>query len=144
MKANAMIFALVVLTGTFTVSTQSVHTPGKGSPERKAILNALRVPVERDLGQKVTFVTKHLNVLGTWAFVGSDPLNANGGEINYGKTKYAEQVADGAFDGNVFAILRKRSGKWRITKYQIGCTDVCYSDWWRTYRAPKAIFPYTE
>ncbi len=144
MKTNSMILALVLLTAAFAVSSQSVYTPDKGSPERKAILNALRLPVQRDLGQKVTFVTNHLNVRGTWAFVGGDPRKADGGEIDYSKTKYAEQVADGVFDGNVFALLRKTSGKWRITKYQIGCTDVCYSDWWKTYRAPKAIFPYTE
>lgn len=129
---------------TVSSSAQSVYTPEKGSAERKAILDALRVPVERDLGQKVTFVTKNFSVQGTWAFVGGDPMTASGGEIDYSKTKYSEMVADGIFDGNVFALLRKRSGKWRITKYQIGCTDVCYSDWWRTYRAPKAIFPYTE
>ncbi len=125
-------------------SAQSAYTPAKGSAERKAILDALRAPVERDLGQKVTFVTKNFKVQGAWAFVGADPFTPSGGEIDYSKTKYAEAVADGIFDSNVFVLLRKRSGKWRITKYQIGCTDVCYSDWWKTYRAPKAIFPYTE
>jgi len=28
--------------------------------------------------------------------------------------------------------------------YAIGCTDVCYAGWWKQYKAPKAVFPYTE
>jgi len=28
--------------------------------------------------------------------------------------------------------------------YALGCTDVCYADWWRKYKAPKQIFPHTE
>lgn len=144
MKTNITILALVLLITTSAVSSQSVYTPEKGSPERQAILNVLRVPVERDLGQKVIFVTNNFNVLGAWAFVGGNPQTPEGGEIDYSRTKYADAVADGVFDGNVFALLRKTSGKWRITKYAIGCTDVCYSDWWSRFRAPKAIFPYTE
>lgn len=126
------------------VSAQQASTPEKGSPERKAILDALRIPVERDLKQKVVFVAENFKVQGSWAFVGGTPQNASGGEPDYARTKYAEQVDTGAFDNNFFALLRKTGGKWRVTTYLIGCTDVCYADWWRRHRAPKAIFPYTE
>ena len=125
-------------------SAQSAHTPEKGSPERKAILDALRVPVERELKQKVVFVADHFSVQGTWAFVSGTPQNSNGGEPDYSKTKYADQYDTGAFDNNFFALLRKTGGKWKVTHYLIGCTDVCYLDWWRRYKAPKAIFPHTE
>lgn len=123
---------------------QSVYTPEKGSPERKAILDALRVPVERDLKQKIVFVADNFNVQGSWAFVGGTPQSPDGGPPNFAGTKYAEAEDEGAFDNNFFALLRKVSGKWRVTTYAIGCTDVCYADWWRRYRAPKAIFPYSE
>ena len=126
------------------VSAQQASTPEKGSPERKATLDALRIPVERDLKQKVVFVAENFKVQGSWAFVGGTPQNASGGEPDYARTKYAEQVDTGAFDNNFFALLRKTGGKWRVTTYLIGCTDVCYADWWRRHRAPKAIFPYTE
>jgi len=52
---------------------QPAYTPEKGSVERTAILNALHVPVERDLKQKVVFVTDNFKVQGTWAFVGGTP-----------------------------------------------------------------------
>jgi hypothetical protein len=124
--------------------SQSVYTPEKGSPERKEILDALRIPVERDLKQPIVFVTDNFKVQGVWAFVGGSPNSANGGAPNYAGTKYAEAKSEGAFDNNFFALLKKTNGKWRVTTYAIGCTDVCFSDWWKRYRAPKAIFPYTE
>ena len=137
---------IILLTIAFaiTASAQSAYTPDKGSPERKAILDALRVPVERDLKQKVVFVADNFKVQGAWAFVSGTPQNSTGGEPDYSKTKYADQVDSGAFDNNFFALLRKTAGKWKVTTYAIGCTDVCYTDWWRRFKAPKAIFPYTE
>lgn len=127
-----------------TLSAQSVYTPEKGSPERKAILDALRIPVERDLKQKVIFVADNFNVQGNWAFVGGRPQTADGARPDYSNTQYADAVDSGAFDNNLFALLKKTAGKWKVTTYAIGCTDVCYADWWRRYRAPKTVFPYTE
>ena len=135
---------IISLSFTFGVSSQSAYTPDKGSPERKAILDALRIPVERDLKQKVVFVADHFSVQGTWAYVSGTPQNSTGGEPDYSKTRYADQVDTGAFDNNFFALLRKTGGKWKTTHYLIGCTDVCYLDWWRRFKAPKAIFPHTE
>jgi hypothetical protein len=126
------------------VSSQSVYTPERGSSERKAILDALRVPIERDLKQPIIFVTDNFKVQGAWSFVSGTPQTPDGGMPNYKGTKYAEAQKDGFFDNNFFALLKKAAGKWKVTTYAIGCTDVCYTEWWRRYRAPKAIFPYTE
>ena len=123
---------------------QTAYEPANGSAERKAILDALRVPVERDLKQKVVFVADSFKVQGNWAFVSGTPQGANGSTPDYSKTKYADAVDSGAFDNNFFALLKKAAGKWRVTTYAIGCTDVCYTDWWSRYKAPKTIFPYTE
>ena len=135
---------LLILIAAAALSAQQAYTPEKGSPERKAILDALRIPVERDLKQKVMFVADNFKVQGPWAFVSGTPQNAHGGELDYARTKYADQVDSGAFDDNFFALLKKTGGKWKVTTYAIGCTDVCYADWWRRYRASKAVFPYTE
>ena len=127
-----------------SISAQAVHTPEKGSPERKAILDTLRIPVERDLKQKVVFVAENFNVHGNWAFVAGTPQGANGEAPNYANTNYADAVESGAFDNNFFALLKKTSGRWKVVTYAIGCTDVCYADWWSRFKAPKAVFPYTE
>lgn len=139
-------FLVAISLSVFAVAlqAQTPYTPEKGSPERKAILDALRIPVERDLKQKVVFVAENFNVLGSWAFVSGTPQNANGGSPDYSRTQYADALDSGAFDNNFFALLRKTAGKWKVTTYAIGCTDVCYADWWRRYRAPKGVFPYTE
>ena len=138
------LFAISLSVLAVALQAQTPYTPEKGSPERKAILDALRMPVERDLKQKVVFVAENFNVLGSWAFVSGTPQNANGGSPDYSRTQYADAVDSGAFDNNFFALLRKTAGKWKVTTYAIGCTDVCYADWWRRYRAPKGVFPYTE
>jgi len=134
---------LVLITAA-TLAAQEAHTPEKGSPERKAILDALRIPVERALKQKVVFVAENFKVQGSWAFVSGRPQNTGGGSPDYSRTEYADAVDSGAFDNNFFALLKKTAGKWKVSTYAIGCTDVCYADWWSRFRAPKAIFPYTE
>ena len=142
-RKSIQCLTLIVVAATAAMS-QATYTPEKGSPERKAILDALRIPVERALKQKIVFVADHFKVQGTWAFVSGTPQNAEGGEPDYTRTPDADQVESGAFDHNFFALMRKTAGKWKVTNYALGCTDVCYLDWWRKYRAPKAIFPYTE
>lgn len=141
-EGQVVLAILLALVSGLAVQAQSVYTPEKGSAERKQILDVLRVPVERELKQKIVFVADDFKVQGNWAFVGGSPQTPNGGEPDYSGTVYAEQ--QGAFDNNFFALFKKTGGKWRLVKYLIGCTDVCYADWWSRHKAPKAIFPYTE
>lgn len=136
--------ALMIAAAVSTAAAQQVRTPEKGSPERKAILDALRVPVEKDLRQQIVFSVSDMRVAGNWAFVGGAPQRPDGSSPDYSKTKYAEAEGSGAFDNNIFALLRKSAGKWTVRTFAIGCTDVCYADWWSRYKAPKAVFPYTE
>ena len=135
---------LFILAFVFAAFGQIVSTPEKGSAERKAILDALRIPVEKELKQKIVFAAEHFNVSGNWAFIGGQPQNASGGQPDYHRTPYQKAKDADMFDNNFFALLKRTAGKWKIVTYRIGCTDVCYADWWRRYRAAKAIFPYTE
>lgn len=125
-------------------AAQSVYTPAKGSAERTAILNALRVPVEKELKQKIIFDVENFNVSGVWAFLSGDPQGAAGGKPDSSGTPYQEAIDADIFDNNFFALLKKSGGRWKVIRYEIGCTDVCYADWWRRHKAPKRIFPYTE
>ena len=143
MKRSILLIILIV--SAVTAASAQVYSPDKQSPERRAILDALRVPVERELKQKVVFIVENMNVSGNWAFVGGGRLQAeDGGEPDFSRTQYADAKREGFFDNNYFSLLKKTAGKWKVTHYAIGCTDVCYATWWRDYRAPKAIFPYTE
>src|SRR4051794_26335380 len=79
-------------------------TPKPGNPERKAILDALRPSVERELGQRVVFRPKQLAVQGDWAFFYGDPQRPDGKPIDYRRTKFREEVKDGVFGGGIGAL----------------------------------------
>ena len=101
MKTRPFVLALLIsIFGGSIVSAQQVYTPERGSTERKAILDALRAPVERELKQKVVFVAEHFNVQGTWAFIGGTLQNPEGGEPNWSITPYSEAKEEGFFDNN--------------------------------------------
>ncbi len=135
---------LFILAFSLAAFGQQVREPAKGSAERTAILNALRVPVERELKQKIVFSIDDLRVAGGWAFIGGIPQSPAGGQPDYRGTEYQEAKDAGMFDNNIFALLKKNGAKWRVVTYAIGCTDVCYATWWSEHKAPKAVFPYTE
>jgi hypothetical protein len=119
----------------------SQHTPGKGSEERKAITDALRVPVEKKLKQSVVFNIDHLMVQDDWAFLLGAPRKPNGGTLDYSKTPYAKAQRLGMFDDGISALLRKVRGRWTVVKYVIGATDVVHIEWDKQYHAPSGIFP---
>ena len=144
-RSHRAVFILVaVLALASAGASQTIHEPAKGSVERKVILDSLRTPIERDLNQKLVFATDHFTVSGNWAFVSGAPRRLGGGRPVYSGTRYKDAIDAGAFDNNFFALLKRSSGKWRVVKYAIGCTDVCYMDWPRTYHAPRSIFPLGE
>ena len=148
----APLFVMFIAFSAITVSAQSggliqggtartgPYTPDRGSPERKAILDALRVPIEKQLKQSVIFKIDHLKVQSDWAFVLGQPQQPDGSRVDYSGTVYQEAVDAGAFDDGVIGLLRNTNGKWRVVQYVIGATDVPYVDWDKKYRAPRAIF----
>lgn len=144
MKKVLTVFLFVIGLSFTSVFAQKVYTPEKGSNERTAILDTLRKPVEKELKQEIQFVINDFNVSGNWAFISGEPQTKAGERPDYSKTVYKEQVESDMFDNNFFALLKKSGKKWKVVKYYIGCTDVCYANWWEEYKAPKAIFPYTE
>jgi hypothetical protein len=134
--ALSVLFALLL-----AISVSAQTTPKQGSPERKAIMDAARIPVEKDLKKKVIFKIGHLKVHKDWAFMCAQPLQSNSKPIDYKTTKYAEDIEQGAFDDQVCILLRKAKGKWKVVHWNIGATDVVWLDWDKEFKAPSAIFP---
>lgn len=116
------------------------YTPKPGSTERKALMDALRIPVERELKQKVIFEVQHLKVLKDWAFMRGRPLQPNSKPIDYKGTEHEEAIKEGAFDDGIAALLHRRNGKWTVTIHEIGATDVAWDDWDKRFKAPTVIF----
>lgn len=102
-------------------------------------MDVLRVPCERDLRQKVVFRVDHLRVVGEWAFARVVPLRPDGSYIDYSKTKYREENAEGAFDGEGEALLRRAGSSWKLLEWRFGASDTETPMWLEKYRAPKSL-----
>lgn len=132
--------AVAVLVSATAGYAQTAKDVAANSPERKAILDALRVPVERDLKQKIVFVPDHFRIAGNWVFISGRPTTPDGSRPDLSNTAWAGD--EDLFDDNFFGLLRKTGGKWRVVKHALGCTDVCYLDWAKRYKSPRSIFPF--
>lgn len=99
--------------------------------ERRAILNALRPVVARELGGQVEFVVTQIRVIGPHAFVIVTPQRPGGRAI-----PQPSPDMDGV---RTEAILAKRKGRWVVTRHGIGATDVWYADEIGNY--PAGLIP---
>ena len=137
---KTLLIAALWLGATATHSfAERAYTPPAGSPERKAIMDVLRVPVERDLRQKVVFKVQHLRIVGPWALARVVPIRPDGGEIDYRRTKYRDELEEGAFDGEGEALLRKEGSTWRLLEWRFGASDTEVDIWFEKYGAPAAL-----
>jgi hypothetical protein len=110
-------------------------------PERKAVLNAARTVLEKDLQQRVLFVVQSLRELNGWAFLTGRTVQPNGKPIDYRRTHYREAVDAEAFDDAVSVLLQKSKRGWQVKVFALGATDVPWVDWPRKFGAPKRLFP---
>ncbi len=122
------------------VSAADFITPQRGSAERSAILDAVRVPVEKDLGPRVVFVIRTLRMGEGWAFLSAEPQRPSGAPIDYRLTPYADDVAADMFGGEVAALLQWQDGAWVVRALSIGHTDVVWDTWDQDFGAPRALF----
>ena len=138
---------LAVACGVVPALAQSgVHTPKPGSAERKAIMDALRVPVQHDLKMPVIFVVRHpepegyLRVKQGWAFVDAEFRHPNGDPM--GPSYYGD--AEGGLSADACGLLHRVNGRWRVLVHNVGATDVEWTDWERKYHAPAGLVPNQE
>jgi hypothetical protein len=93
------------------------------------------------VGQSVIFQVDHLSVKDGFAFVSGRPLQPDGKRIDYTKTRYRQELADGVFADHLVALLRKSGSGWTLVTNQLGATDVPWVGWAKRYGAPREIFP---
>jgi hypothetical protein len=116
-------------------------TPKAGTAERKLVLDAARVPVERDLGQPIVFEVTTLRVTPDWAFVHGMPKRPDGGPVDYSKSIYADDVKDGSFSGQAAVLLARDGAGWRVVTYSVGFGDVVWDSWDEEFGAPAWLWP---
>lgn len=139
LKIQSLYYIVGIIALCASVFAQT-YTPKAGSLERKALMEALRLPVEKELNKKVVFKVDHLKIQGDWAFMRGVPQQPNGKAMDYRGTPYQEAIKEGMFDDGICALLRKDQGKWKVITYQIGATDVPWVTWSEEHKAPAIIF----
>src|SRR5687767_7442006 len=86
-------------------SAADVYEPKAGSPERTAIMEAMRGPIFRKVGKRVTF-TGSVRVAGDWARFQGDVAPSDG------KPAKGDVATELEFD--FFALLRRDGQTWRM------------------------------
>ncbi len=118
------------------------YTPKPGSAERKAILDAIREPVQKHLQQSVRFRIDHFKVADGWAFIKGQARTEDDKAIDYSKTSESREAE--LADELLVAILRNSDGKWQVVKHDI----LTYDMWWMGMHeelgAPIEIFDYAD
>lgn len=122
------------------VDLARTYTPQRGTKERKAIMDAARIPIGNELGQRVIFVVSVLRTDDNWAFLQATPVQPNGKAINWLKTPYASDWRADVMSDVIMVLLKREGGQWRTMDYVIGPTDVHWYVWLEPYGLPEAFF----
>jgi hypothetical protein len=141
MKLHGLALVLT-LAASGTAHAQRVHTPAAGTPERRLLMDALRLRMQRELNRPMIFEVRQLRVLGGWAFAEVVPRKPDGSPFDYRGTPMQEALDEGAMDEASVALLRRAGGAWRVVKLAIGPTDVAWWGWDEETGAPRAVLPY--
>jgi hypothetical protein len=107
---SRLFFFILITSCDSDLAQDTPQTPEPNSPERRAIMNSLRVPVEKELKQKVVFRIRRLNVQNGWAFLDGVPQQPGGKPVNYTVTRHQTAIEAGAFDDGILALLRTEKG----------------------------------
>ena len=119
---------------------QPVVQIARDAPERKAIIDVARVPVERRLGIKVAFVVERMTVFGVWAYAAMHPRDAAGNRIDYRRTHFAKDFDPEQDSDFVGVLLRRNGAAWSLVEEAFLPTDVFWEEWETKYKLPRALF----
>lgn len=119
---SALLMAALLPSASMAQTGSPTAAAARGTPQRAAILNAIRPGVEQQLGGRVEFVVHCLQVNNSWALANLEPQRPGGRRIDP-RVISDWQNRDGL---TVTSVLRFRNGRWRVVDTAIGATDVWY------------------
>lgn len=113
-------------------SSAKPYTPTAGSKERKIILDSLRLPVQKQVGQKIVFYNVQIKAQSGWAYVQCIARDQKGRPLSYWDNMLPTIVAG----------LRQNGPRWKVT-YWGAASDIgpLIEARQRNPRAPRVIFP---
>ena len=124
---------LLLFASITSLAHAEVYEPKPGTPERKAIMDALRLPVSIYVGKPVTF-TGTVEVSGNWAKFTGGAAATDGKPPTNGKADEMEL--------DLFALLRKQGGEWKVLSWAFSGDISAYEDARAKFpQAPKDLMP---
>jgi hypothetical protein len=139
LKSNVCYVLLILALCVSVTVAQKVYTPAEKSAERSAILNALSVPVSKELKQKITFSITKLKVKDNWAFIDGLPEKFKRRRAELENNQISGIHQKWRFRRRACRTSEKDQRKWRVVTYLMNCHDVCYMEWDKEFKAPKEI-----
>jgi len=107
------------------ISRTDLRTPGPGSPERAAIMDALRPRYEASFGPPIAFKVERLSVAAGFAFVVVHPERPNGGPIE--EAAWRKALGEPCFQTPAGATheywMKREGGAWTIGVKNGMCAD---------------------
>jgi len=141
-KSTALLaVAGLLLTGVHACAQSRTYEPPVGGAERKAIMDALRKPVETSLNRPVLFQVPprgDFRAQDGWVFLTALLRKPNGSPMDFRGTRFAGQPY---LSDTVDALLHRTGGRWHVVTFYLCASDVEWRNWARKYHAPRAIFP---
>lgn len=124
------LLAILLAVGAGGALAQGWTEPPRGSPERRALMDAIRPQAEALFGAPVEFVVEQLRVAGDVAFASVAAQRPGGGGIDVqGSPGWAAGyfLADADWTGGQ-ALLRRGGAGWVAAEVVFGATDVWWAD----------------
>ena len=123
---------LLLATGYCVPDQSKPYTPKPGSSERKAILDTLRKPVEKEMKQKVVFYDVTLRVKNGWAYVEAYGRDTKGRSLK----RWAPEV-----DPQTVALLRKKGKSWTVLYWGATTDESAHIECRKLNpKAPRSLF----
>ena len=132
MQKKFIIVAILLIGTCFQSNARQKVDTLISKQNRTQILDVLRTLSWEQIGVRTKFVVQTIQKANNWVLIQVHPVQENGADINYKKTKYypahKEQMED-FFDDHILALMKFEHGKWHIVEYEIGATDFPGQEW---------------
>ena len=144
--ARAIVLALAV-TSLLVLATGCAMPgaePRGGAPTARL---AVQQAIASRLGMPVMLDVQMARAYEDWMFLAGRPLTEGGRPIDYTRTPFAQDVAEGVFDDNFSALVRRdaQGGRgWQVVELSLGATDAPFIGWFERYSLPLDLASRTE